>query len=253
MYFDTHTHIDDEKYDGGQEQVVREALDAGVTMMMNVGSDLASSARSVALEEKYDCVWAAVGIHPSETTGLTDADYEELIRLAGHEKVRAIGEIGLDYHYEDTDKAAQFPAFHRQLEIAQALGLPVIVHNREATADTVAILQEHPQVRGIVHSYSGSAETAKILLKMGYYLSFNGICTFKNAERTREVLMTVPRDRLLIETDCPYLSPEPFRGTRNCPAKVVCVAQRIAELWGVSPEEVARQTTENGKAIYGIK
>ena len=219
---------------------------------MNIGAHLESSRAAVAISEQYEEIYATVGFHPCDTYDLTEAHYAELESLAKHKRVKAIGEIGLDYHYEDTDKDKQFVAFRRQMALAEKLGLPVVIHSREATQDTLAILKEFPNVKGVVHSYSGSVETAKILLGMGYYLSFNGIVTFKNAHKAREVLATLPHDRVLIETDCPYLSPEPHRGERNDPSLVPFVAAKVAEIWGIAQEEVAKITYENGRRFYGI-
>lgn len=253
MYFDTHAHLDDPRYGDRLTSVLSDCLTGGVERVVNIGSDLPSSERSIRLAEANPWIYAAVGIHPSETTGLTEQDFARLKELAGHPRVCAIGEIGLDYHYEDTDKPAQAKAFRKQLALAQELNLPVVIHSRDATQDTLTILREFPQVTGILHSYSGSAETAKLLLKMGYYLSFNGILTFKNAHKTREVALSLPHDRVLIETDCPYLAPEPYRGTTNAPYRVACVAAKLAELWGISLEEAARITRENGKRAYRMK
>ena len=224
----------------------------GVSLIMNIGAHLPSSRAAVALSEQYEDIYATVGFHPCDTYDLTETDYAELEELAKHDKVKAIGEIGLDYHYEDTDKEKQHVAFRRQMALAEKLGLPVVIHSREATQDTLAVLKEFPNVKGVVHSYSGSVETSKILLDMGYYLSFNGIVTFKNAHKAREVLATLPHDRVLIETDCPYLAPDPHRGERNDPSLVPFVAAKVAEIWGMTQDEVAQITFENGKRFYGI-
>ena len=252
MYFDTHAHVDDARFDADRCEMLKKCRETGVSLIMNIGAHLESSRAAVAISEQFDGIYATVGFHPCDTYDLTEAHYEELECLAKHDKVKAIGEIGLDYHYEDTDKDKQFVAFRRQMALAEKLGLPVVIHSREATQDTLEILKEFPNVTGVVHSYSGSVETAKILLKMGYYLSFNGIVTFKNAHKAREVLATLPHDRVLIETDCPYLSPEPHRGERNDPSLVPFVAAKVAEIWGMTPEEAARITLENGKRFYKI-
>lgn len=252
MYFDTHAHVDDARFDEDRREMLEKCRETGVLLIMNIGAHLESSRAAVAISEQYEGIYATVGFHPCDTYDLTEEHYEELECLAKHDKVKAIGEIGLDYHYEDTDKDKQFVAFRRQMALAEKLGLPVVIHSREATQDTLEILKEFPNVTGVVHSYSGSVETAKILLKMGYYLSFNGIVTFKNAHKAREVLATLPHDRVLIETDCPYLSPEPHRGERNDPSLVPFVAAKVAEIWGVTQEEVARITLENGKRFYKI-
>ena len=252
MYFDTHAHVDDVRFDEDRREMLEKCRQSGVSLIMNIGAHLESSRAAVALSEQYEEIYATVGFHPCDTYDLTEEHYAELEELAKHGKVKAIGEIGLDYHYEDTDKDKQFVAFRRQMALAEKLGLPVVIHSREATQDTLEILKEFPNVVGVVHSYSGSVETAKILLKMGFYLSFNGIVTFKNAHKAREVLATLPHDRVLIETDCPYLSPEPHRGERNDPSLVPFVAAKVAEIWGMAPEDVAAITYENGKRFYKI-
>lgn len=252
MYFDTHAHVDDARYDEDRAEMLEKCREKGVSLIMNIGAHLPSSRAAVALSEQYEDIYATVGFHPCDTYDLTEEHYAQLEELAGHGKVKAIGEIGLDYHYEDTDKEKQHIAFRRQMALAEKLGLPVVIHSREATQDTLAVLREYPNVKGVVHSYSGSVETAKILLGMGYYLSFNGIVTFKNAHKAREVLAILPHDRVLIETDCPYLAPDPHRGERNDPSLVPFVAAKVAEIWGITQEEVARITLENGKRFYGI-
>ena len=252
MYFDTHAHVDDARFDEDRAAMLENCREKGVSLIMNIGAHLPSSRAAVALSEQYEDIYATVGFHPCDAYDLTETDYAELEELAKHDKVKAIGEIGLDYHYEDTDKEKQHVAFRRQMALAEKLGLPVVIHSREATQDTLAVLKEFPNVKGVVHSYSGSVETAKILLDMGYYLSFNGIVTFKNAHKAREVLATLPHDRVLIETDCPYLAPDPHRGERNDPSLVPFVAAKVAEIWGMTQDEVAQITFENGKRFYGI-
>lgn len=252
MYFDTHAHVDDARFAEDRVAMLENCRKKGVSLIINIGASPESSRAAVALSEQYEGIYATVGFHPCDTYDLTEEAYAEIEELAKHNKVKAIGEIGLDYHYEDTDKEKQFVAFRRQMALAEKLKLPVVIHSREATQDTLAILREFPNVKGVVHSYSGSVETAKILLNMGYYLSFNGIVTFKNAHKAREVLAALPHDRVLIETDCPYLAPEPHRGERNDPSLVPFVAAKVAEIWGITQEEVANITFENGKRFYGI-
>lgn len=252
MYFDTHAHIDDKKFDETRYSVIKSAMRGELSCLVNIGSDITSSENSVQLADNYDFIYAAVGIHPHDSQNVSYESFARLEQLADHPKVVAIGEIGFDYHYDFSDKASQSHAFNHQMELAKKLRLPVVIHNREAHKDTLDVLRHYPGVTGIVHSYSGSLETARILLDMGYYLSFNGIITFKNAHRTREVLQYLPHDRVLIETDCPYLSPEPYRGQLNTPNMIKYIAQAVAEIWGVPVEEVARITMENGKRIYQI-
>lgn len=252
MYFDTHAHIDDKKFNESRYSVIKSALRDNISRIVNVGADVTSSENSVQLADNYDFIYASVGIHPQDAQNVNYEHLERLEQLAAHPKVVAIGEIGFDYHYDFSDKASQSTAFNDQMELAKKLHLPVIIHTREAHSDTLDVLRRFPDVTGIVHSYSGSVETARILLDMGYYLSFNGIVTFKNAHRPREVLQYLPHDRVLIETDCPYLTPEPYRGQINTPNMVKYVAMAIAEIWGLPVEEVARITLENGKRVYNM-
>lgn len=252
MYFDTHAHIDDKKYDETRYSVIKGAIGGGVELIANIGADIESSRNSVMLAENYDFIYATVGVHPHETQNFTSVEIEILGKLAQHKKVCAIGEIGFDYHYDFSDKASQAHAFNEQMDLAKQLKMPVVIHSREAQKDTLDVLETHGELSGIVHSYSGSLESAKILLNLGYYLSFNGIITFKNSVKAKEIISYIPRDRLLIETDCPYLAPEPFRGKINTPDMVCYVAQTVADIWDVPLEEVAKITLENGKRVYNI-
>ena len=252
MYFDSHSHMDDRRFDGDREEIFNDLQNHGVGLLMNVGCDLESSEQSVALAERYPFVYAAVGSHPHNADRVDGKLLDRYRSLAGHEKVRAIGEIGLDYHYENTPRAQQIIAFEQQLELAEALKLPVIIHDREAHGDAVEILKRHPDARGVFHCFSGSKELALWLVERGWYISFTGVVTYKNARKAVEAVQALPLDRILIETDSPYMAPEPYRGRRNDSRYVPLVAAKIAELKGISPEEVGSITTENAKRLFAI-
>ena len=252
--FDTHAHYDSGGFNADRDEVLSALPGSGVGLVVDPGCDVESSRRAVALAEKYSHVYAAVGIHPEDCAGCTDAGFDAIRALCGHEKVVAIGEIGLDYYWaENPPKEFQQQVFRRQLDMAAELDLPVIVHDREAHGDTLAIVLEYPQVRGVFHCFSGSPEMAQELLKRGWYLGFDGPVTYKNARRAPEVAAVTPLDRMLIETDSPYMTPVPYRGQRNSSAYVHLVAEKLAEWKGVSPEELARVTTENGKRLFCIR
>ena len=253
MYFDTHTHLDDEKFDQDRELVIENLKKEGVSLAVNVGADLTSSKNSIALAEQYDFIYAAVGVHPNEVGEMQDEDLETLADMAKHEKVVAVGEIGLDYHYDEPGRDVQKPWFEKQLRLAQTLNMPFIVHDRDAHQDTLELLKKVGYYNGVMHCFSGSCEMAKILLDLGFYISIAGQVTFKNAPRVKEVAKMGPADRLFIETDSPYLTPEPHRGERNNSANVKFTCAKIAELKGISAEELAKVTLENGKKFYGIR
>ena len=253
MYFDSHNHMDDRRFDADRDGIMDDLKSHGVGLLMNVGCDLPSSERSVALAERYPFVYAAVGSHPDDADHVDGRLLDRYRALAGHEKVRAIGEIGLDYHYEDVPRTQQIIAFEQQLELAEALKLPVIVHEREAHGDAMDIVRRHPDVRGVFHCFSGSKELALWLVERSWYIGFTGVVTFKNARRAVEAVQALPLDRILIETDCPYMAPEPYRGRRNDSRYVPLVAAKIAELKGISPEEAGSITTENAKRLFGIE
>ena len=252
MYFDSHSHMDDRRFDGDREEIMEDLKNHGVELLMNISCDLPSSERSVALAERYPFVYAAVGSHPDDADHVNGKLLDRYRALAMHEKVRAIGEIGLDYHYEDVPRAQQIIAFEQQLELAEALKLPVIVHEREAHGDAMEIVKRHPDVRGVFHCFSGSKELALWLVERGWYIGFTGVVTFKNARRAVEAVQALPPDRILIETDCPYMAPEPYRGRRNDSRYVPLVAAKIAEIKGISPEEAGHITTENAKRLFAI-
>ena len=253
MLFDTHAHLDDQAFDQDRRELIAQLPQAGIGLVMNPGCSLASSRNAAALAREYDFLYAAVGSHPDAADEVTpqvlDA-YRQLCR--DNPKVLAIGEIGLDYHYEDIPRQRQLAAFRDQMALAQELGLPVIVHEREAHADGMAVVEEFPQVTGVFHCYSGSAEMAQWLVSRGWYIGFTGVLTFKNARKAVEVAQQLPLDRIVLETDCPYMSPEPYRGKRNDPSRLPFMAQKLAQLRGLSAEEVAAITTENGRRLYRL-
>ncbi|WP_028591683.1 TatD family hydrolase [Paenibacillus massiliensis] len=252
--FDTHTHLDASQFKEDQEQVIARAVEAGVTRMVNVGFNRETIPTTMELVEKYDFIYAAIGWHPVDAIDMKDGDLEWIAELCRHDKVVAIGEIGLDYYWDTSPKDVQQQVLRRQIGLARELSMPIVIHNRDAHEDIVKILREEKagDVGGIMHSFSGSWETAKLCLDMGFHLSFGGPITFKNARQPKEVLEKVPLDRLLIETDAPYLTPHPFRGKRNESAYVKYVAEAAADIKGISLEELAEITTKNGLERFGI-
>ena len=251
--FDTHAHYDDRAFREDRDALVSALPQHGVELVVCPGCNLTSSQDCVRLAMKYPHVYAAVGVHPSDAHEVPAGWVAALEALAHNPRVRAIGEIGLDYYWKDNPpRALQQNVFRRQLELAQSLRLPVIVHDREAHQDCLSIVREHPQVTGVYHCYSGSLEDAKVLVKLGWMLSFTGVITYKNARKALEVIDWLPMDRIMIETDSPYLTPEPFRGKRNDSGYVHLVAEAIAQVKGVPPEEVAAVTLENGRRFFGI-
>ena len=254
MLFDSHAHFDDPQFDGDREAVLQSLKDYGVGYVMNIGADLETSKRAVALANQYDFIYATVGVHPGDAESMNDAVLEEIRNLAlKNPKVRAIGEIGLDYHYEGYDPKVQEDCFRSQIVLAKELDMPIVVHDRDSKGKGVAILKEEKVTRGVMHCFSGSAETARELVKMGFMVSFTGVLTFKNARRAIEACQAVPLDRLMIETDCPYMAPEPHRGERNFSGYVGYVADKMAEIKGVTREEIERMTTENALRFYGLE
>lgn len=251
--YDTHAHLDDEMFDTDRDATIEKIKNSGVSLFNNIASDMKSSHSSITLAEKYDFIYATVGVHPSCTKDMNDKDIDTLRRLSSHKKVVAIGEIGLDYHYDDTDPDTQKIWFRKQLDLAKELDMPVVIHDRESRGECIQILKEKQIKKCVFHCFSGSAETAKELLKLGFYISFTGVLTFKNARRALEALDIIPLDHLFIETDCPYMAPEPFRGTRNDSSLVYRVAERIAEIKGLPVQEIIDITTNNAKHFFGIK
>jgi len=254
MLIDSHAHLDDQRFDKDRDKVINQLKDNGVDIVINPGADVASSVKSVALAQKYDNIYAAVGVHPHDAKDMDETTIELLRSLSNKDKVVAIGEIGLDYHYDNSPRDVQKKWFIEQIKLAKELSLPIIIHEREAQQDMYNILKEYAdeKLRGVLHCYSGSLEMAKEYLKMGFYLSFAGPVTFKNAKTPKEVAKNIPLERLLVETDSPYLTPEPHRGKRNEPLYVRYVAAMIAELRGVTFEEIAQNTSQNVKKLFNI-
>ena len=255
MLIDTHTHLDDTRYDGDRNETIERARKAGVGAFLTIGCDLATSRSAVTLADQHADVYASVGVHPHEVKQIGDGWYDELRRLARHEKVVAYGEIGLDYHYNHSSPQEQRQRFREQVQLARELRLPVIIHTREAQQDTIAILKEEmaSEVGGVFHCFSGDAWLAKDALDLGFYLSFSGILTFQNATMLREIARQTPLDRVLIETDCPYLTPVPHRGKRNEPAFVSHVARQLAEIHSeLSLEKIEEATTDNARRLFRL-
>lgn len=255
MLFDTHAHLNAEQFDEDLHEVIERAQQEGVENMVIVGFDRPTITRAMELVEQFDFMYAAVGWHPVDAIDMTDEDLAWIEELANHPKVVAIGEMGLDYHWDKSPKDIQKEVFRKQIQLAKRVKLPIVIHNREATADIVEILKEEgaSEVGGIMHCFSGSVEVAEECINMNFYISLGGPVTFKNARKPKEVAEAVPLDKLLIETDCPYLAPHPHRGKRNEPGYVKLVAEEIATLKGITYEEVAKKTTENAKKFFGIK
>lgn len=253
QYFDTHAHYDDKAFDGDRGELMSSLPSRGVVLVMNPGVDEKTSLTAVSFAQKYDHFYAAVGWHPHEAKYF-DARSESLIRdWAKEKKVKAIGEIGLDFHYDFSPREVQRTVFIRQMELAAELELPVIVHDREAHEECMRVVRAFSSVRGVFHSYSGSPEMARELLSMGWYLSFTGALTFKNAKKAPEVVRDMPLERLMLETDSPYMTPVPHRGTRNDSAYLPYIAEKVAEIRDITTEDVAGQTLENGKTFFDIK
>ena len=255
MLFDTHAHLNAEQFDDDLQKVIDRALEAGVEKMVIVGFDRPTIHKAIELIEEYDFLYASVGWHPVDAIDCTETDLEWIESLAKHPKVVGIGEIGLDYYWDKSPKEIQQKLLRRQIQMAKKVNLPVIVHNRDATQDLIRILKEEnaSEVGGVMHCFSGSAETAEECVKLNFYISLAGPVTFKNAKQPKEVVERIPLEKLLIETDCPYLAPHPYRGKRNEPAFVKLVAEEIALIKNQPYDTVAKVTTENAKKIFRIK
>lgn len=254
MIFDAHAHYDDHQFDPDREAILASMKENDVHYIVNVGVDIATSKASIALAKKYDFIYAAIGIYPHETKDITDNTLAQIADLAREKKVVAIGEIGLDYHWDTVAHDTQKYWFQKQLKLANEVRLPIVIHDRDAHGDTMALLKKTPpKMGGILHSFSGSYEMAKEVLALGMDLSISGPLTYKNNRKTIEVVEKVPIDHLLIETDSPYLPPEPHRGERNSSLYVKYVAQKIADIKKMAWEDVCRITCENAKRVYRIK
>lgn len=254
MIFDTHSHYDDEAFDDDRDALLRSLCDKGVERLVSVGADMTTSRTALALAEQYDFVYCALGVHPSEVEELTEADMIWIRDNASHEKVVAIGECGLDYHWPEPVPEIQKKWFYRQIHLAKEVKLPLIIHSRDAAADTMNILTETKgyECGGVIHCYSYSAEMAKEYVQMGFYIGVGGVVTFKNAKKLKRTVEEIPLERIVLETDCPYMAPEPHRGSRNDSSQLIYVAEKIAELKGITSEEVIRQTTKNAEKMYHL-
>lgn len=251
LLFDTHCHLDDSQFDTDREQLIRDMPSRGIKELLWVGTDLKTSSMAAQYAERYPYIWFGAGFYPHETDKLTDKAFSELEKLLKHEKCLALGEIGLDYHYDGTPKELQKKALRLQLELAAGLDKPVSLHERDAWEDMLEILSDFAgRVRGVMHCFSGSSETAAQLIKLGLYISFSGVLTFKNGRRAVQAAQSLPREKVLIETDSPYMSPEPLRGTRNQPPNVFYVAQKLGEIWNISTEQAAHITCLNAHRLF---
>ena len=252
MYFDTHAHYDDKRFNQDRDEILGSMKDAGVSFIMNASSSMRSARFGLKMADKYPFVYASVGVHPHDSKEMADDSVIELEKLLSHPKAVAVGEIGLDYHYDFSPRDVQKKRFHEQLELARQVNKPVVIHEREALRDMLDMISGFRDLTGVVHCFSGSWETAKTILDMGWYLSFTGVITFSNARKALEVIEKMPPDRIMIETDCPYLAPEPMRGRRNSSLYLPYISEKIAKVRGMTPEESAALTMENGIRFFGI-
>ncbi|KOA18939.1 putative deoxyribonuclease YcfH [Clostridium homopropionicum DSM 5847] len=254
MIFDSHAHYDDDSFNEDREEVLKELMENGIVGVLNCGASLDGARTSLKLAMENPIFYAAVGIHPENADELTEEAYEEIKNMASNPKVKAIGEIGLDYYWEENPpKDVQKSAFRKQMELARELNLPVVIHDREAHKDTLDIIKEFPEVTGVLHCFSGSVEFARECLKLGYYIGFTGVVTFKNAKKALEVVKEIPLDRLLVETDCPYMAPTPYRGKRNRSEYIKYIIDKISEIKGIPVHELEYITINNAKNLLKIK
>ena len=253
MLFDTHAHLNDPAFDPDREELMAGLAGKGIGLVMNAGCSLESSRDIIQMAEKYPWLYASVGSHPDSADEVNEEVIEEYRKLCSHEKVKAIGEIGLDYYYEDIPREIQKQAFRMQMALANELDMPVIIHEREAHDDGMRIVKEFPKVKGVFHCYSGSAEMARQLVNMGWYIGFTGVLTFKNARKAVETAASIPLERIVLETDCPFMAPEPYRGKRNDPGYLPKMAEKLAEIRDISVDEAIAVTTENAKRLYRIE
>lgn len=256
MFIDSHAHLDDNRFDADRDLLIRDLKTNGIDIVVNIGADLESSINSVELSKRHENIYASVGIHPHSADEMNDNTLRKIRELAQNEKVVAIGEIGLDYYYDNSPRDIQRECFKQQLELAKEVNLPVVIHSREASQETFDIIQEAQdlRLRGVMHCYSGSVEMAEEYInKLGFYISIGGPVTFKNSRIVKEVVKSIPLDKLLIETDCPYLTPEPYRGKRNEPMFVKYTALEIAKLREITVEQLAEATSRNAKALFNIE
>lgn len=253
MLFDTHAHYDDDRFGKERDGLLASMPSQGVGYITNVGTDLETSLTTLELTRRFDFVYGAVGYHPHQAKDMTNESLDRIVAMLSESKIRALGEIGLDYHYDLSERNIQREVFARQLDIAAQLDMPVIIHEREACKDVMDILRASKVRKGVVHCFGGSRETARELLDMGFHISFTGVITFSNAKRAYEVVPYIPSDRIMAETDCPYLTPVPYRGKTNHSGYLKYTVAKMAEMRGVSFEEMADITTLNAKLFYGIE
>ena len=253
MMIDTHAHYDDEQFDTDREELLKRIHDSGIDLIVNASSTIESWEKIQKLTEEYPFVRGAVGVHPDEVGALTEEHMDRMKRLLELDKIVAVGEIGLDYYWDHESHGMQKKWFVRQLELAREKDMPVMIHSREAAADTMEIMKEHAQgMNAVIHCYSYSVEMAREYVKMGYYIGVGGVVTFKNAKKLKQVVESIPLEAIVLETDCPYLAPVPYRGKRNCSLYLPYVAEEIAEIKGVTAEEVVRQTETNARKLYRL-
>ena len=257
MIFETHAHYDDEQFESGREALIASLPDCGIKRVVNVGASIESTKNSIELAKQYEFVYAAVGVHPSEIAELNEDNFAWLRQLTDLNKVVAVGEIGLDYYWDKEEEVQKRQRywFKRQMELAKEVGLPIIVHSRDAAEDTLRVMKEAhaEEIPGVIHCFSYSPEMAKEFIKMGYYIGVGGVVTFKNAKKLKETVEQIPLERILLETDCPYMAPEPNRGKRNDSTNLIYVAKEIAKIKGMEYDDVIRITEENAKRMYRIK
>ena len=253
--FDTHAHYDDEAFDEDRESLLKQLPAEGIAKVVNIGASLASCRRTLELMEQYDYIYGAIGVHPSDTAELNEEHMQWLREACGHEKCVAVGEIGLDYYWDEPERTIQKKWFLRQLDLARELALPVVIHSREAAKDTIDLMTEAKagEIGGVIHCFSYTKETARIFLDMGFYIGIGGVLTFNNAKKLREAVEYIPMERIVLETDCPYLAPVPFRGKRNSSLNIPYVIDAMAEIKGITEEEVREQTWKNAHDLYRIK
>ena len=254
MLFDSHAHLDDERFDSDRQALIESLPGRGISYVVNVGADMESSRRSIELSEQYPFIYAAVGVHPHEASGCSENTLDEIKALAGKEKVVAIGEIGLDYHYDFSPRDVQKEVFAKQIALARELNLPIIVHDRESHRDVLDILKSERayETGGVLHCFSGSVEMAREAFELGFKIGIGGAVTFKNARKSIEVVQFAPLDMLLVETDCPYMTPEPYRGRRNWSGYIKLILQKMAEIKGIDYSEIEEATTNNAKRLFRV-
>ena len=251
MYFESHAHYDDSRFDGDRTRLLNSLFnEKGIDYIINIGADMKSSKESIALSDMYENIYAAIGVHPHDVEDMTEKDIEDLRELSKHKKVVAIGEIGLDYYYDNSPRDLQRKWFFRQLELAKDLKLPVVIHSREAAKETFDIIKESGVRNGVIHCFSGSAEMAEEYIKLGFFIGIGGSLTFKNNKKTVEVVEKIPMEHILLETDSPYLAPVPNRGKRNDSGNLVFIAEKISEIKGITPANVAKITKDNAIRLF---